>query len=76
MQALAVRCRECDAIGPHSLSDDPAHAVFSWNQRMGRLEHREVIGDATLPVRICRDPRPMSALVANVLTSTCVAGKP
>jgi hypothetical protein len=35
--ALAVRCPECGATGPQSLSDDPAHAVFAWNQRMGRL---------------------------------------
>jgi Lar family restriction alleviation protein len=35
--AFAVRCSECGATGPVSLSDDPAHAVFAWNQRMGRL---------------------------------------
>ena len=35
--ALAVRCNECGATGPVSLSDDPAHAIFAWNQRMGRL---------------------------------------
>ena len=34
---LAVRCKECGAQGPRSLSDDPAHAVFAWNQRFGRL---------------------------------------
>ena len=34
---LAVRCRECGATGPRSASDDPAHAIFAWNQRMGRL---------------------------------------
>ena len=34
---LAVQCKECGAVGPRSLSDNPAHAVQSWNQRMGRL---------------------------------------
>lgn len=34
---LAVRCPECGAIGPESLSDDPAHAIAAWNQRLGRL---------------------------------------
>ena len=36
-RAHAVRCNECGAMGPCSLSDDPAHAVFAWNQRMGRI---------------------------------------
>jgi uncharacterized Zn finger protein len=35
--ALAVRCRECGAIGPPSHSKDPKNAVFAWNQRVGRL---------------------------------------
>jgi hypothetical protein len=35
--ALAVRWRECGAIGPPSHSDDPKHAVHSWNLRVGRL---------------------------------------
>ena len=35
--ALAVRCNECGAFGPPSHSDDPKHAIFAWNQRMGRL---------------------------------------
>jgi len=34
---LAVSCKECGATGPLSLSDDPAHAIHSWDQRMGRL---------------------------------------
>jgi len=25
------------AFGPPSHGDDPQHAVFTWNQRMGRL---------------------------------------
>ena len=33
---LAVRCKECGAQGPRSLSSDPAHAIFALNQRMGR----------------------------------------
>ena len=33
----AVRCSECSATGPDSVSDDPAHAIVAWNQRMGRL---------------------------------------
>ena len=32
-----VGCPECGAMGPRSTSDDPAHAVAAWNQRMGRL---------------------------------------
>jgi len=28
--ALAVRCNECGATAPVSLSDDPAHAIFAW----------------------------------------------
>jgi Lar family restriction alleviation protein len=35
--AFAVCCRECGAMGPPSHSDDPAHAVATWNRRMGRL---------------------------------------
>jgi len=27
---LAVRCNECGATAPVSLSDDPAHAIFAW----------------------------------------------
>jgi transcription elongation factor Elf1 len=34
---LAVQCPECGATGPLSLSSDPAHAVFAWNQRIGRM---------------------------------------
>jgi len=34
---LAVSCKECGATGPLSLSDDPARAIHSWDQRMGRL---------------------------------------
>jgi hypothetical protein len=34
---LAVRCKECGAQGPRSVSSDPAHAIFAWNQRVGRL---------------------------------------
>ena len=34
--ALAVRCNECGATGPVSLSDDPAHSTFAWNRRMAR----------------------------------------
>ena len=34
---LAVRCSECGASGPRSLSSDSAHAVFAWNHRVGRL---------------------------------------
>ena len=36
-QVLAVRCSECGAEGPPSLSDDPKDAVIAWNERMGRL---------------------------------------
>jgi hypothetical protein len=36
-RALAVQCRECGVTGPRCLSSDPAHAVFAWNQRMGRM---------------------------------------
>jgi Lar family restriction alleviation protein len=35
--ALAVHCKECGAIGPHSESPEPAHAIHAWNQRAGRL---------------------------------------
>jgi len=35
--ALAVRCKECGACGPPDHGDDPKHAIFGWNQRMGRL---------------------------------------
>jgi len=31
--ALAVRCKECGALGPPSHGDDPKHAVFAWNRR-------------------------------------------
>jgi Lar family restriction alleviation protein len=34
---LAVKCNECGATGPRSVSDDPKQAIFAWNQRMGRL---------------------------------------
>jgi Lar family restriction alleviation protein len=34
--AIAVRCNECSATGPHSLGDPP-NAIFAWNQRQGRL---------------------------------------
>ena len=34
---LAVCCKECGATGPVSLSDNPAYAIDSWNQRTGRL---------------------------------------
>ena len=33
--ALAVTCNDCGAMGPCSLSADPAHAIFHWNQRAG-----------------------------------------
>jgi len=33
----AVRCSQCSATGPHSVGDDPAHAVTAWKQRLGRL---------------------------------------
>ena len=33
----AVRCPECFATGPHSVSDSPVHAIVAWNQRQGRL---------------------------------------
>jgi hypothetical protein len=36
-RTLAARCKECGAVGPRSVSDDPAHAVTAWNQRQGRL---------------------------------------
>lgn len=36
-RVLAVKCIECGATGPRSLSDDPAHTIFAWNQRVGRL---------------------------------------
>jgi len=36
-RTLAVHGKECGARGPLSLSADPAHAVFAWNQRTGRL---------------------------------------
>ena len=33
----AVRCSECLAQGPHSVGEEPVHAVTMWNQRQGRL---------------------------------------
>ena len=33
----AVRCPECFATGPHSVSDNPVHAITAWNQRQGRI---------------------------------------
>ena len=33
---LTVCCKECGAQDPLSLSEDPAHAIDSWNPRMGR----------------------------------------
>ena len=36
-RALAVHCPECGATGPSSHSPEPEHAIFAWNQRMGRM---------------------------------------
>jgi len=33
----AVRCSECLATSPHSVSDSPTHAITAWSQRQGRL---------------------------------------
>jgi len=34
---LAVQCKECAALGPHSTSPHAEHAIHAWNQRFGRL---------------------------------------
>jgi uncharacterized Zn finger protein len=36
-RVLAVRCAECGAVGPHSHSPKPQHAIGAWNLRYGRL---------------------------------------
>jgi hypothetical protein len=35
-RAYVVRCAECGAQGPDD-NAKPEHAVFAWNQRLGRL---------------------------------------
>ena len=34
----AVRCDECFATGPYSVTNGPVFAVFAWNRRAGRLD--------------------------------------
>ena len=35
--APAVHCKERGAFDPPSHADNPKHAVYAWNQRMGRM---------------------------------------
>jgi transcription elongation factor Elf1 len=39
----AVRCSDCFATGPHSVNDDPLHAVNAWNERVGQRVGRLTI---------------------------------